>query len=73
MHSTASQKVFQVIFVASLAMASQAVAQQKQADPVLYLQLTKPRQVLSDAQPWEGKEFPHTMSVLELNHDGFRY
>jgi hypothetical protein len=65
--------VFQVIFAASLALASPAVAQQQQASPVLYLELTKPRQVLPDAQPWEGKEFPHTMSVLELNRDGFRY
>ncbi len=38
-----------------------------------YLQLTIPRHVLPDAQPWEGKEYPHTLSVLELNRDGFRY
>lgn len=38
-----------------------------------YLQLTPPRHVLPDAQPWEGKEFPHTLSVLELNRDGYRY
>ncbi|MGC2449653.1 MAG: hypothetical protein WA477_18550, partial [Candidatus Sulfotelmatobacter sp.] len=38
-----------------------------------YLQLTTPRHVLPDAQPWEGKEYPHTLSVLELNRDGFRY
>jgi hypothetical protein len=40
---------------------------------VPYLQLTTPRHVLPDAQPWEGKEFPHTLSVLELNRDGYRY
>jgi hypothetical protein len=28
---------------------------------------------LPDAQPWEGDEFPHTLSVLELKRDGFRY
>jgi len=38
-----------------------------------YLQLTTPRHVLPDAQPWEGKEYPHTLSVLEMNRDGFRY
>ena len=38
-----------------------------------YLQLTTPRHVLPDAQPWEGQEFPHTLSVLELNRGGFRY
>jgi hypothetical protein len=40
---------------------------------VPYLTLTAPRHVLPDAQPWEGDEFPHTMSVLELDRDGFRY
>lgn len=38
-----------------------------------YLQLTTPRRVMPDAQPWEGKEFPHTFSVLELNRSGYRY
>lgn len=38
-----------------------------------YLQLTTPRHVMADAQPWEGKEFPHTLSVLELNRAGYRY
>jgi hypothetical protein len=40
---------------------------------VHYLQLTTPRHVLPEAQAWEGKEFPHTLSVLELNRDGYRY
>jgi hypothetical protein len=38
-----------------------------------YLALTTPRRVLPDAQPWEGNEFPHTMSVLELRRGGFHY
>ena len=38
-----------------------------------YLKLTTPRRVLPDAQPWEADQFPHTMSVLELNRGGFRY
>jgi hypothetical protein len=28
---------------------------------------------MPDAQAWEGKQFPHTLSVLELNRMGFRY
>jgi len=38
-----------------------------------YLKLTTPQHVLPDAQPWEGDEFPHTLSVLELKRGGFRY
>ena len=38
-----------------------------------YLKLTTPRHVLAVAQPWEGKEFPHTMSVLEWKRGGYRY
>jgi hypothetical protein len=38
-----------------------------------YLQLTTPRHVLVEAQKWEGDQYPHTMTVLEFNRDGFRY
>jgi hypothetical protein len=38
-----------------------------------YLELSRPRHVLADAQAWEGNQFPHTLSVLELKRDGFRY
>ena len=41
--------------------------------PVPYFNLSTPRRVLSEAQPWEGNEYPHTMSVLELKRGGFRY
>ena len=44
-----------------------------QSASVPYLKLTTPRHVLPDAQPWEGNEFPHTMSVLEMKRSGFRY
>lgn len=52
-----------------------AVPAGRQNDPkaVLYLQLTTPRHVLPEAQAWEGNEFPHTLSVIDLNRDGFRY
>ena len=47
--------------------------QKPSAGQVPYLQLTTPRHVLPEAQKWEGKEYPHTMSVLELERGGFRY
>lgn len=47
--------------------------QPAEVSDVPYLQLTAPRHVLSEAQPWEADQFPHTMSVLELNRGGFRY
>ncbi len=50
-----------------------AALSQEQPKAVPYLKLTTPRRVLPDAQKWEKNEFPHTMSVLELNRDGFRY
>jgi hypothetical protein len=50
-----------------------AQAQQKDSSGVQYLKLSKPQVALPEAQAWEGNEFPHTMCVLELNRDGFRY
>jgi len=38
-----------------------------------YLHLGTPHRILPDAQAWEGNEFPHTMSILEFKHDGYRY
>ena len=38
-----------------------------------YLKLSAPRRILADAQAWEGDQFPHTLSVLELRRGGFRY
>jgi hypothetical protein len=49
------------------------VAQQKQPPSVPYLNLSTPQRILPDAQPWEGDQFPHTLSVLELHRGGFRY
>jgi hypothetical protein len=53
--------------------APSALPQQKDAATVEYLKLGKPQIALPEAQSWEGNEFPHTMSVLEMNRDGFRY
>ena len=44
-----------------------------QGKGIPYQQLTPPRQVMPEAQSWEGDQFPHTLSVLELKRDGFRY
>jgi len=69
---------FRLVLAVTLALAVVACAQ-TEAKPVAdsgkvpYLKLTTPRRVLSDAQTWEGNEFPHTMSVLEWKHAGFRY
>jgi len=49
------------------------VAAQQDSKAIRYLKLTTPRRVLPDAQKWEKNEFPHTMSVLEMKRDGFRY
>jgi hypothetical protein len=64
-----------ITIVAATGFTAQA---QKAASPdagaaVPYLKFTAPRRVLPDAQKWEGNEFPHTLSVLELKRGGFRY
>jgi hypothetical protein len=51
----------------------QAKTETGQTTPIPYLKLTEPRHVMSDAQPWEGDQYPHTLSALELKRDGFRY
>jgi hypothetical protein len=40
---------------------------------IRYLKLTEPRRVMPDSQPWEGDQYPHSLSVLELKRSGFRY
>jgi hypothetical protein len=57
----------------ALALAQTASGRETGAGQVSYPKLTTPRRVLPDAQKWEGHEFPHTMSVLELKRGGFRY
>lgn len=61
-----------VLFVAGFS-APSVVAQRPPRDPVPYLHLSQPQRVLPEAQLWEGNEFPHTMSILELNRGGFQY
>src|SRR5438552_13111237 len=45
----------------------------KETKTIPYLKLSTPRHVLPTAQSWEGNEFPHTMSVLEMKRGGYRY
>jgi hypothetical protein len=69
-----STYIFASILLATFALAAPvAFAQENDQAGIQYLQLSKPQIALPVAQEWEGKEFPHTMSVLELNRDGFRY
>lgn len=58
-----------------LAMVSSTAAQEIEGASTLgaYFDLEKPRRVLSKHQRWEGDQFPHTLSVLEMNRDGYRY
>jgi hypothetical protein len=60
-------------FIATVSISLAAQTAHTQDSSLPYLKLTTPRHVLPDAQTWEGNEFPHTLCVLELKRDGFRY
>jgi hypothetical protein len=60
-----------ILFGAGLALSQSAAP--STASNLPYLKLGTPQRVLPDAQRWEGGEFPHTMSVLELKRGGFLY
>jgi hypothetical protein len=64
--------VLVVLSVTSCLM-GQAKTETGQSNSIPYLKLTEPRHVMSEAQPWEGDQYPHTLSVLEFKRDGFRY
>jgi hypothetical protein len=68
-------RVFIVLAIAGATVSAhaQTASAQKPTAKVPYLKLTATRRVLPDAQAWEGNEFPHTMSVLEMKRGGFRY
>jgi hypothetical protein len=51
----------------------QKEAKRTETKAIPYLRLSTPRQVLPTAQSWEGNEFPHTMSVLEMKRCGYKY
>jgi hypothetical protein len=62
-----------LMFLATTFFASFVRAQEPNSNSIPYLQLSQPQRVLAEAQSWEGNEFPHTMSVIKMNHGGFRY
>jgi len=59
--------------LSTLALAPAASGPEPVAAPASYFQLTEARRILPVAQKWEADQFPHTMSVLELGREGFRY
>ncbi len=72
-HSCCSRVALTIVVALAASCFVPLAASQQTTSSIPYLALTTPRHVLPDAQPWEGNEFPHTMSVLELKRDGFRY
>ena len=62
-----------LLFAISPGVRGQTSPPKPDAPTTPYLHLSTPRQVLPDAQPWEGDEYPHTLSVLEFKRGGFRY
>ena len=71
-----SFRIYIITVAIFLGISSAALAQAKEqaaAASIPYLKLGQPKHVLPEAQKWEGDEFPHTMSVLELRRAGFRY
>jgi len=59
--------------LSTFALAQTASPPETAADQVSYLELAAPLRILSETQPWEANQFPHTLSVLELKREGFRY
>jgi len=45
------------------------------SEPVLqsYLHLSAPQRILDQSQQWEGDQQPHTLSVVQLDRDGYKY
>ncbi len=62
-----------IILIIAVSGWGQTPAAPKDSGPIPYPKLSAPRRILPTAQSWERNEFPHTLSVLEYNHDGFRY
>src|SRR5438876_7306946 len=62
-----------IVTLATVCAWCQKESGKKETKTIPYLKLSTPRHVLPTAQSWEGNEFPHTLSVLELKRGGFRY
>src|SRR6266571_3499612 len=62
-----------IVTLATVCAWCQKESGKKETKTIPYLKLSTPRHVLPTAQSWEGNEFPHTMSVLEMKRGGYRY
>jgi hypothetical protein len=64
-----------VATTATLLLTSVVIAQEERGFFVrnIYFNFERPKEILSRHQHWEGEQFPHTLSVLEMNRAGFRY
>lgn len=71
-HRTARRLLRSALLLASLVSGQPALRAADTAG-IPYLNLATPRRVLPEAQAWEGNQYPHSMSVLELKREGFRY
>ena len=71
LHRTLCHAVL-VLLITSFVM-GQTKTETTQVSSIPYLELTTPRHVMPDSQPWEGDQYPHTLSVLELKRGRFRY
>lgn len=58
---------------AASALALPAAAATRDRGTVRYLELSAPQRILTTPQAWEGDQQPHTLSVVELDRQGFRY
>ncbi len=59
--------------VVALALVGRADAAVPPGAAVDYLRLSTPQRILEVPQAWEGDQQPHTLSVVELDHQGFKY
>ena len=62
-----------LVLMATSCVLGQATTEPGHGSLLPYLKLTQPRRIMPDSQAWEGNEYPHTLSVLELRRGGFRY
>lgn len=62
-----------VTFAIGLVSAAATAAPPARVASIPYLSLSAPQQILDDPQQWEGDQQPHTLSVVELNRDGYKY
>lgn len=67
MRNTVGAAVMALAWIVAATYSPSTMAQQS------YLELSAPQRILVHPQKWEGDQQPHTLSVVELDRDGFRY